>query len=392
MSFSILGGLTGKGRNSLLIDVESGAVTVALYSEEKLAHRESDAVLYVKRIFVPRTKTFSSAHAKKEFEEVFVECRKATEKFGRISNIHVSVGAPWVYTRSFNLTREWETPVEFTKSIEDSMFKEKESKNVYFEYFRAFLGNTVLPVRVKISDKKQIFVNGYPFPSYEEKKGTQLSVVGEEYIFIEWMLGLLEKNAEYFGNPTPHFFSYNTAIPFLKDESEYLFVVIGAYATEVGYVDRLSQSIKILSGFPVGERTLVEALESSGKMTSVEAESILNMYNDERLHPNFSEAKKKVLTETASLWVKKFEEVLHAVSVEAKIPRKVFLVPFERARFAKRLLSEENYAQPSLPEKSWNVILASEFCADKTFLSPLPHPRLELLLLYLAHVFQGKTT
>ncbi len=377
--------------NSLLIDIESGAVTFAVYSEEALKKRSKDAVLFVRRVFIPEEKIFDRTKVEEEMNSAMAACREGTEKFGKLSNTYVSVGAPWVYVKTVTASKTWETPVEITDDIVKNVLQEEgEKKTPYHEYFRNFFGNIVEPVRTLRSSKEQYFINGYPFPTYHYKKGRELTVVEEDYVFIQWILKLIEKECERYNSAPPFILSYNAIIPFFEKELEYLFVMMGAYTTEVGYIDTVSRSVRFLEEFPIGEKTLVNAVERSGKKTSAEAESLINMHVEKRLDTQLSPEDRRILSNVEGEWVKEFEKILHKFSEEAEMPATVFAVPFERAGWLNTLIRSESFTQPRLPEKAFNVILSEAFQGDElTFLANVPYPRLALLFMYLAQTLRS---
>jgi hypothetical protein len=304
---------------SVVFDIDSASVAVSLLSYQR-GNTIPEHEIFTKRIILEQF----------NIEDFFAETLRAIDLLGMeaiqkspspVESIYVVVGAPWATSQKKIIHYERLHDFVLTSEIvEEALAKEDSdslSRNLDFHNFE----NLQVFERVTTN----IHVQGYPsLHPYEVKTKIKnfdvhrlVSVISSSsyQAITDTIERVFQREPIFVSNTLISWMTIQKYFPHLQDT----FVLdIGGTNTQVYLIEQ--DHLKEIAVFPVGMSHILQELTERLAVGKQEARSLLKLYTQSALEPEYQQKISKVMKEVFTIWYKKLFEVTDQLSKKKLLP------------------------------------------------------------------------
>lgn len=349
MSFSFFSNRKVDESLSLLIDIGSASVGIALAKIEKGQHPH---ILASVREDISFQEILSSHRFMRVMEHSLSSALKkietSTKKFGRPSHIFCTLSSPWfiLKNRSISISRVNEfgiTPDEISKLIDSDI-----------ELLKEDLKGTLPGADVRIIEKKvvQIKLNGYEVKNPYGQRSSRLELNFIVGLSSKKVIESIEKRlSNFFHIKSIHFGVFPVAAfgvirDIFPEEKNFIFLDITGEATDITLVNN-NLLIETVS-FPRGSNFFVRELSLGLRTVHEEGATLFAMFLRNELDEKRRPLIEEVITRSESEWHKRFRKALGEILKNRASVRSVFFTSdTDVARVFSRLISKGDDEDPS---------------------------------------------
>jgi hypothetical protein len=300
-----------EGERSVVLDIQSGLVRGAVVV------KNLDSILVtsvVTKSISSKTTIKNSEHLTKRVLKLISE---VTEHLSRdiggskVDKVEYILSSPWIISKLKTVKVDFDKETEITQSIMSDIIKKETVGKVTNTDTKA--------IEQKIFE---IRLNGYPAVLVEGKKAhtleVSLSTSFGSVSFLDKVHDVVVRHIRHKKSSlhSSLLLQYKALREILKDKSEFIYVHVHSELTDMIIVkDGLCKHI---ASFPFGIQTILRKVSSGTKETIESSDSLLSLYQGNKLSENEQIKIKKIVDPLMSDWsdqcVKSFESVFDTIS------------------------------------------------------------------------------
>ena len=311
--------------NSVIFEIDSASVAGAVFeygSDTALPHTEHFSV----RKPLDTHKTFESffAHTLKVFEQVANEVLMHTS---RIDSIYVSLGTPWMSSQKrvvhFKKDKAFKVTEQLVHDLIEKEISEPLTKNLDYRHHS----------ELEIFERRttDIYLNGYPtLNPYRNHPGvTDLAIHSLTSVISRTTKEAFTHVIERVFHREPKLISntfvlYQSVRSFVTHEDNVTVVDLGGTNTQVCIIE--NDHLREIASFPVGEQHLVEQLAEQASVPVQKARSLLKLYTEQSLDPQYQEELSQLMKSVYRTWLASWYEVATKLSAKKLLPPTICLL------------------------------------------------------------------
>ncbi len=317
---------------SIILDIQSGLVRGALVYEH------TQIISVVTRDISGKSRVINAEHLTKRILKLIsevVEHLVRDANGNKISNINYILSSPWIFSqlKTIKIDYEKETEIQHTtieKIIQDELKKNTKTADTQ-------------PIEQKVFE---IRLNGYPAIAFEGKRAHSLEVSLSTSFASSALLAKVNDVVSKHLHIKNHsvysalLLQYTALRESLKNKNEFIYIHVHSELTDMIIVkDGLC---KHMASFPYGIKTLLRKLASETKESIESCDSLLSLYQGNKLNDAERENMQKILPplvhEWSDLCTKSFEGVFDITN----LPTSVYLSAHSHFDLFKEALTFQN--------------------------------------------------
>lgn len=327
MLFSFLKGHTKNEALTLLIDVGSASVGVALVEikENSAPHIFTTARASISFLEKLTAQDFLRA-MNQALEKVLKSVQTKTKTTGIPAHISCSLSSPWFLLKSRHLMISRPNSFEVTIESLDKILNEGILR------LKDELKDVLPPDDMQVVEKKiiQTKLNGYKIENPYGQKATRVELTLTVGISSKQVTERIEHTVKnYFHTAVIHFgafpiVAFNAIRDIFPTEKSFLFLDITGESTDVSLVNN-----DLLMGtvtFPRGKNFFIREISAQFRMPHETAASVLNMVLGGTLDSKRQEEVEQLLARIQNDWLERFEKALASLASSGTMPRKIFFM------------------------------------------------------------------
>jgi len=300
-----------EGERSVILDIQSGLVRGAVV----LRNLDNTLVTsVVTRSISSKTTIKNSEHLTKRVLKLISEVTEHLSRDigkNRVDKVEYILSSPWIVSKLKTVKMDFDKETEITQSILSDIIKKETDGSVANTDTRA--------IEQKIFE---IRLNGYPTVLVEGKKAhsleVSLSTSFGSISFLDKVHDVVVKNIRHKHSSlhSSPLLQYKALREILKDKNEFIYLHIHSELTDMIIVkDGLCKHI---ASFPFGIQTILRKVSSGTKETIESSDSVLSLYQGNKLSEDEQARMKKIVDPLMSDWssqcIKSFEGVFDITS------------------------------------------------------------------------------
>ncbi len=329
-------GRSSRVKYGAIIDIGSGSVLAAIVASDQT--KAEPEVVWFKREYVPLRSDSSLKDTAKSVMTSLLNVlmllnkdgkHQLYEKYGRqkLTDLQVSISAPWSYTVTKSITYNKDRPFELTPDLITELQRTAHTKveaELKENETMHNLGLTIISRSILA-----IIANGYNVKSLNRQRAENLKIVESNAVAQNYLLdNLMEVKDKILPESKPQFYSfillfYYIVRHFHPDTSEVGLIDITYEATEIGIVR--DGVLTYCTHTPVGGASLARELSACLEVPLAEALAFLKEPILEEWLGNFSSAKQAAARKAFVDYTERLRSAFGETGDTLAIPKKIYL-------------------------------------------------------------------
>ena len=323
-------------RVGAIVDIGSGSVLVAIVvskigeTEPTIvwSHREHAPLRHIDTIEQSAKSVLTSlVNALLKFDS---DGRVALSEFNKslsITELQVTIAAPWSYTVSKSITYKQDQPFEISRELVDELIRNAEKKA------REELGEhdeiTKLGLSIVARTTMDTLANGYRIKEPHRQKATELIITHASVVTQQYLVDELEKlNQKLFSSIDMRVLSYMIGFYIVSEDLlpvtfDKCLVDVTYEATEIGIVRE--GSLRYATHTPFGSFSLAREISTVTGLPLHEAFQHLHDENFDHFLTTLSEEQREGVGKIFESYTEKLAELFRETGDELSIPKQILL-------------------------------------------------------------------
>lgn len=307
-------------KSDIFIDVRSGSVAVAV---AKLGENKKREFSFFERKDIPLQDDFDSAKSIGSVENVCGQLlKRIAHTTDQPNQIYLTIGAPWITSRTQKISYESEKPFTYNEKIAKSLM-DKDSAN-FVEDFED--NESVELIEQSILN---IELNGYaikkPYGKVAKTLGltVHLSLVGKSVLS-----SLRHAIQTIFNHQAIHIHSFAylalLSTDTIRKANSFIMLNIGGEISEVSLIK--DGYIKESLSFPLGAHRIFRTLADNLNITPDEARILYNSWLTNQTQTEISKKILQILDDVKLLWLTYLNSILQKLTSSYVLPRGIYII------------------------------------------------------------------
>lgn len=237
-----------------------------------------------------------------------------------ISAVHYVLSSPWIISQAKTLAMSYDKRRIIDRAYINKLIADDRSKLV---------SDTVENVRIIEEKIFDVRLNGYSVPGWEGQSTDKLEVS-----FVASVAGgrMIDHFTRACDRAVHHGHVYFHSSLFLQhlglgavihDYSSYALIHVHGELTDVALVH--ADSCTFFGSYPFGINSIIRTIARETKTDDYTAESLLNMFTEDRLDPAHTEKELAIVRHMGDGWIGEFRKLLKASPTPDALPRHVIM-------------------------------------------------------------------
>ncbi len=322
-----------QGKSHIIFDVDSNSIGVVVF--EKQFAKEGDREEAVYREVFSQRKIINNSEfidfnsfslkTKRVFDDLALLAYSHTRNISSLNQIYINLSAPWVTNQKRILHFEKKKPFIYTNAILDHLLeKQKEKTSHHTHDYHIYDELLMLDQQVLA-----LYANGYPVNELTNKEIKDLDVhlmtsfisLEAKDLFTEIVERHFHRKPNFIANIFMEYISLKNLFP---QEKNIISFDVSAEITEITLIEK--GALSRLVSVPVGSRTLKKSLASELGLSFKKTSSLLELYHQDHLDPNYQKKIELALRKAFISWFKEIYTTLEFLGREHALPHSVSLV------------------------------------------------------------------
>jgi len=238
----------------------------------------------------------------------------------RIDAVHYVLSSPWIVSQAKTLSLNFDTHTVIDRA---------RIQKIIADDRQGLISNTIEDVRVIEEKVFDVRLNGYSIPSWEGRTTDKLevsfvtSVAGGRMIehFIDACDAAVRKSHVFFHSSL--FLQHIGICKIFPEHSSYLLIHAHGELTDVAIVH--ANACVFSGSYPFGIHSIVRTVAREMKTDIYTAESMLNMFSEDKLDPTHAAKEATIIKNMGDGWIGEFRKLLKSSSIPHAVPRHIII-------------------------------------------------------------------